>query len=322
MPLLMIRPASRCYVFDMEHIKFVCFQDKCMIFNIEDDAAQTFLACLEKKFNGTRSHTSGEPHHEDEMDFEHVILESAFEHVTQKFKQHVNDIQRSLYCFLEQVELDPESNGLRKILAVKKNLKKFLQKVQHVKNVLQNISAEDDEMSGLYLSQDKNRRDFSKIELLLNTYTLVLESVVSELKVSLEMIENTYQFIGAHMDSIRNGIIKMSLFMEMGCIVMAFGAFVTGIFGMNLTHSLQENSHVFLSVVFALSLAMIGSFAWLVRTYGTVLVNKNGHNSFRDLNDTFKYVDDLAYQVPIKRSKKDTATDYSITTQEEFEFLY
>ena len=329
LPVLMLRPSSNCFIFDMECIKFICFKDMCIIFNLEDNAAHTFIGDLEKKF---KMKNAGEDFKDQEvddgniLDFEHVILELALEHVTQKFKKHIEVIRPALEFFLEQVELDPESSGLRKLLAVKKYLTKFLQNVQHVMKVLQNIYDRDEEMMGLYLSRTRNKEELKEMELLLNTYTVILEGVVSEVKISLEMIESTDQFVNAHLDSIRNGIIKMSLFMDMGCVVFAFGAFVTGLFGMNLSNSLEDCPYAFLTVALALGAGMIIIFAWMVRTYGLVLVNKSGHHGFRDLNDTFNYVNDLEYQVPIKRDekirfKKVNANGSFDTIEEKFEII-
>ena len=47
-------------------------------------------------------------------------------------------------------------------------------------------------------------------------------------------IEDTEQFISAHMDSLRNDLLKASLLLEIGGFIMGFGAVVGGIFGMNL----------------------------------------------------------------------------------------
>ena len=334
LPVLMLRPSSNCFIFDMESIKFVCFQDKCMIFNVEDDAAQTFIGGLQKKFEASKKNTDGESTqtNDDEIDnenslaFEHVILEYALENVTQKFKKYVQVIGPALDFFLKQVELDPESNGLRKILTVKKYLTTFLQKVQHVKTVLQNIYNRDDEMLSLYLSQLRKKEDHKEMELLLYTYTVLLEAIVSDLKISIGMIDTTDQFVSAHLESIRYGIIKMNLFMEMGCLVFAFGTFATGLLGMNLFNSLEESPYAFFTVAITLGVTMMMGFAWLVRTYGMVLLNKNGRNSFKDLNDTFHYVDDLEYQVPIKRDekirfKKAQANGCFNKPEEQFEFL-
>ena len=47
------------------------------------------------------------------------------------------------------------------------------------------------------------------------------------------MIEDTDNYVTAHLDSVRNEIMKMSLCIEVGALMMSFGAVVSGVFGMN-----------------------------------------------------------------------------------------
>ena len=83
------------------------------------------------------------------------------------------------------------------------------------------------------------------------------------------MIEDTDQYISAHLDSVRNEIIKISLFIEVGGLVMGFGAVLGGIFGMNLKNNIevtcckfsplknQESPWAFLIVCISMVVAMI-----------------------------------------------------------------
>ena len=77
------------------------------------------------------------------------------------------------------------------------------------------------------------------MELLLGSYSADLDEIETEIKIFIDMIEDTDQFISAHLDSVRNEIIKMSLFIEVGGLIMGFGAVVSGIFGMNLTNHVE-----------------------------------------------------------------------------------
>ena len=43
----------------------------------------------------------------------------------------------------------------------------------------------------------------------------------------------------------RNEIIKLSLFIEIGGLIMGVGAVVSGIFGMNLTNALEDHPYAF-----------------------------------------------------------------------------
>ena len=45
------RPSSRCFLFEMEHIKLVCFSDKCLILNPDDKATQNFIYGLKMQFH-------------------------------------------------------------------------------------------------------------------------------------------------------------------------------------------------------------------------------------------------------------------------------
>ena len=75
--------------------------------------------------------------------------------------------------------------------------------------------------------------------MLLGSYSADLDEIETEIKIFIDMIEDTDQFISAHLDSVRNEIIKMSLFIEVGGLIMGFGAVVSGIFGMNLTNHVE-----------------------------------------------------------------------------------
>ena len=77
------------------------------------------------------------------------------------------------------------------------------------------------------------------MELLLSSYSADLDEIETEIKIFIDMIEDTDQFISAHLDSVRNEIIKMSLFIEVGGLIMGFGAVVSGIFGMNLNNKIE-----------------------------------------------------------------------------------
>merc|ERR1719381_362257 len=155
---------------------------------------------------------------------------------------------------LQQVEANPETNGLRRLLAVKKSLAEFEQNVELVSKVLRNLLTDDEDMRSLSLTNENEKED---IELLLSSVAADLDEIETEIKIFIDMIEDTDQFISAHLDSVRNEIIKMSLFIEVGGLIMGFGAVVSGIFGMNLTNHVEEAPWAFLVVCSSIVVAMI-----------------------------------------------------------------
>ena len=95
------------------------------------------------------------------------------------------------------------------------------------------ISRQD--LIDFYLTKpDRSAEDHEEIQQLFEAHLADLEDIVTETKIFNDMIEDTDQFISAHLDSVRNEIIKLSLFIEIGALIMASGAVVSGIFGMNL----------------------------------------------------------------------------------------
>ena len=83
--------------------------------------------------------------------------------------------------------------------------------------VLRNLLADDEDMMSLSLTNQNEKED---IELLLSSVAADLDEIETEIKIFIDMIEDTDQFISAHLDSVRNEIIKMSLFIEGGGLIM------------------------------------------------------------------------------------------------------
>ena len=83
--------------------------------------------------------------------------------------------------------------------------------------VLRNLLADDEDMMSLSLTNQNEKED---IELLLSSVAADLDEIETEIKIFIDMIEDTDQFISAHLDSVRNEIIKMSLFIEVGGLIM------------------------------------------------------------------------------------------------------
>ena len=83
------------------------------------------------------------------QDFEQVILETALENFVQKFRRHLQIIKPALEMLLQQIEANPETNGLRRLLAVKESLTEFEQNVELVSKVIRNVLSDDEDMTSL-----------------------------------------------------------------------------------------------------------------------------------------------------------------------------
>ena len=184
---------------------------------------------------------------------------------------------------------------------------------------------DDEDMMSLSLTNQGEKED---IELLLSSVAADLDEIETEIKIFIDMIEDTDQFISAHLDSVRNEIIKMSLFIEVGALIMGFGAVISGIFGMNLTNYMEDNSFAFLAVCFSIMVAMSIFFAGFVKKYYQLKADTTSAQSFSLLKNFFTYVDDLEYYIfnkKIERTEFKNALE-KITglkvTEKELEYLF
>ena len=300
-PALLPRPSSSCFIFDMEHIKLLCFKDKCLILNPDPESTHSFIKGLEAQFKFADNYENGDSAmrllHQKSVqfqDFEHVILENALEYVVQKFRRHLHIIKPALEILLEQIESNPETNGLKRLLAVKKSLAEFEQNVDLVRKTVWNILSDDEAIVNLYLTNtDIQVGEQEEVELLLTSIVSDIDEILTEIKILIVMIEDTDQFISAHLDSVRNEIIKMSLFIEVGALVMGVGAVVSGVFGMNLTNSLEENPYAFIIVCGGIMFTMLALFAGFTTKYFQLKADTTSAQSFTLLKNFFTYVDDL-----------------------------
>ena len=237
-----------------------------------------------------------------EIYFEHIVLESCLYNITKKFKRHLDIIKPALDVLLHQIAQDPATYNLRRLLAFRKSLSEFEQNVSQCLKLIKSLMSNDEDLVGLYLSNpNRDLNDHEELELLLESYYADFEEIEAEIKTFKDMIEDTNQFIAAHLDSVRNKMIRMSLFMEMGALALGSGAVVGGIFGMNLTHGLEEHPTAFYITLAGMSVIMTSIFAGFNSNYNKLKVDTTSAQSFLALKNFFTYVDDLEFIVNKKK---------------------
>ena len=149
---------------------------------------------------------------------------------------------------------------------------------------------------------DRSADDHEEIQQLFEAHLADLEDIVTETKIFNDMIEDTDQFISAHLDSVRNEIIKLSLFIEIGALIMASGAVVSGIFGMNLLNKIENYEHGFMLVCIGILAMMIIFSGGFYQKYSQMRADTSSAHSFTLLKNFFTYVDDLEYYVFNKKT--------------------
>ena len=95
------------------------------------------------------------------------------------------------------------------------------------------------------------------------------------------MVEETNQFINTHLDTVRNRILRMSLFMEMGTLSLASGAVIAGVFGMNLLHGVEESPTAFYFVAGGMAAFMVAVYGGVAFKYNRLVADTTRAHSFK-----------------------------------------
>lgn len=297
------RPLSDCFILEIETIRLICWKDRCILIENESKIQNRFLQeLLSSLAFGTRRTEElnsvlriyQESECVENVEFEQKVLESALSVTVSKFERHIRLVKPAVDLLLQQIAADPNSAMLRRMLAVKKSLGDFETNVTNVSKVIQALLSNDNDMAGLYLTNKERKVDqHEEVELLLEFYLADLDEIHSQIKIIKEMIEDTNQFIGAHLDSLRNRMIRMSLFMEMGTLSIGSGALIAGIFGMNLTHGLEADPVAFYVTCGGISTVVLVILTKFRARYKQLWADKSSAHSFKVLKNFLTYVDDL-----------------------------
>jgi len=193
-PTLVPRPASGCYIFDIEHIRFLCYTDRCLILDPDRPLLQAFLNLLSSdlQLHGKgRTKARGPTHirhlYQDlaspSSDFEHIVLETALASIVNKFNRHLEIIKPPLDVLLQEITQDPATYNLRRLLAFRKSLSEFEASVKEVMKEVEALLGNDEDLVQLYLtSPEREVTDHTELELIFESYYADFEEIVAEIK--------------------------------------------------------------------------------------------------------------------------------------------
>ncbi|PKI56432.1 hypothetical protein CRG98_023170 [Punica granatum] len=152
-------------------------------------------------------------------------------------------------------------------------------RVQKVRDELEQLLDDDDDMADLYLSRklagassplsgsgapnwypasptigskisrasrasltirgDEN--DVEELEMLLEAYFMQIDGTLNKLTTLREYIDDTEDYINIQLDNHRNQLIQLELFLSSGTVCLSIYSLVAAIFGMNIPYSWNED---------------------------------------------------------------------------------
>ncbi|CCH61241.1 hypothetical protein TBLA_0E01870 [Henningerozyma blattae CBS 6284] len=219
-------------------------QDKCAIentsFNLNGNLNSTY------NFNNSLS---------NHQSYEHKALESILINVMgsleTELKMH-STVSKQLLLGLEN---EVNRDKLRDLLIKSKDLSLFYQKSLLIRDVLDELLENDEDMAGMYLTnpikpnQDIADFDFADLEMLLETYYTQCDEYVQQAESLIQDIKSTEEIVNIILDANRNSLMLLELKITIYTLGFSVATLLPAFYGMNLKNFIEESNFGFSGIV-------------------------------------------------------------------------
>ncbi|CAL2224987.1 unnamed protein product [Prunus armeniaca] len=236
---------------------------------------------------------------EDESPFEFRALEVALEAICSYLSARTTELETAAYPALDELTSKISSRNLDRVRKLKSAMTRLTARVQKVRDELEQLLDDDDDMADLYLSRKLagasspvsvsgppnwypasptigskisrasrasiatvrgDENDVEELEMLLEAYFMQIDGTLNKLATLREYIDDTEDYINIQLDNHRNQLIQLELFLSAGTLCMAIFSLVAGIFGMNIPYTWNDGyGYMFKWVCKAFLLAILSS---------------------------------------------------------------
>ncbi|KAL8788515.1 MAG: hypothetical protein Q9195_007254 [Heterodermia aff. obscurata] len=214
------------------------------------------------------------PRQPGSLSYELRALEAVLISVTTGLEAEFEGVSDPVVRVLRELEEDIDRDKLRHLLVYSKKLGTFEQKARLVRDAIDDILEADDDLVSMYLTEKaqgkfRAENDHTEVEMLLESYHKVCDEIVQVSGNLVSNIRNTEEIVKAILDANRNSLMLLDLKFSIGTLGIGSGAFIAGLYGMNLKNFIEESDLGFLGVT---SWSFI--FAAVVCAYGMIKLRK------------------------------------------------
>ncbi|MCL7027047.1 hypothetical protein MKW94_029999 [Papaver nudicaule] len=221
---------KRAIVLNLEHIKAIITSEEVLLQDPKDDNVIPIVEELKRRLP-----LAGK---EDESPFEFRALEVALEGICNFLDARAKELEISAYPELDKVTCKTSSRRLDRVRKlIKSELIGLTVRIQKVRDELEKLLKDDNNMADLYLSRklassspiraSRDEHDVKELKVLLEPYFMQAERTLSILTTLRENIDVTNE-------NRKNQLKVLKLILECATFCIAMYSVVPGIFGMNI----------------------------------------------------------------------------------------
>jgi magnesium transporter len=278
-PALWVRHSA--LIVSLEGVRAIILHDKIFLFDPNSNVAQRASTVIRQSVT-TTTDMQGDPH----LPFEFKALEGIFIIGILGLEQEFNSMKPVIDQHLHALPNDLTTRMLEELRINKQKLHHFLARAHGVRDVLDKLLDEDEDMANMYLSekhaspsQSRNVENHDEVEMLLEAYMQVIDELVNRADLLNNAIEDTEDLVMIHLDTLRNRLLSVDLALNIFGMAFAFGGCFSSVFGMNLLMPLDNPSKG--NVSFLVVVLIIVGFAVVVPWVSLVALRKRGLFSIR-----------------------------------------
>ncbi|XP_017634641.1 magnesium transporter MRS2-2-like isoform X1 [Gossypium arboreum] len=275
-------------VLNLEHIKAIITSEEVLLRDPSDENVVPVVEELKRRLPPVNAIQQGQDYtggqhdvegDEDESPFEFRALEVALESICSFLAARTLELETAAYPALDELTSQISSRNLDRVRKLKSAMTRLTARVQKVRDELEQLLDDDDDMADLYLSRklagtspvsgsgaanwylasptigskisrasrasiatargDEN--DVEELEMLLEAYFMQIDGTLNKLTTLREYIDDTEDYINIQLDNHRNQLIQLELFLSSGTVCLSIYSLVAAIFGMNIPYTWDTN---------------------------------------------------------------------------------
>ncbi|KAK9281107.1 hypothetical protein L1049_004000 [Liquidambar formosana] len=286
---------ERVIVLNLEHIKAIITAEEVLLRDPLDDNVIPIVEELKRRLPLVNAIFQGQGEEEEqlgkqndvdidsqscnvEFPFEFRALEVALEGICSFLDARTRELETAAYPALDELTSKISSRNLDRVRKLKSAMTRLTNRVQKVRDELEQLLDDDDDMADLYLSRklagasspvsgcgapdwfltsptigskiSKTSRasagtihgenDVEDLEMLLEAYFMQIDGTLNKLSTLREYIDDTEDYINIQLDNHRNQLIQLELFLSSGTVCLSIYSLVAAIFGMNIPYTWKE----------------------------------------------------------------------------------
>lgn len=283
---------EKAIVLNLEHIKAIITSEEVLLRDPLDDNVIPIVEELQRRLppvnvytgqgddeEGNGVQTDAQTNESNEFPFEFRALEVALEGICSFLDARTRELETAAYPALDELTSMISSRNLDRVRKLKSAMTRLTNRVVKVRDELEQLLDDDDDMADLYLSRKLSfasspssdganltwsptsptieskisrasratpfsihgENDVEELEMLLEAYFMQIEATSNKLTTLREYIDDTEDYINIQLDNHRNQLIQLELFLLSGTVSLSVYSLVAAIFGMNIPHPWNDN---------------------------------------------------------------------------------